>query len=186
VNLTDSTHAAITFTADDNPSYAYLFGDGGSVAVNVNASSFAYSGLTFSNKYAGFTAATLNGTSSGNEDGLGSYNLKFDFHDGYTQANTSIAFTLTNQSGTWATAANVLTLNGSNYAAAAHIFVATVPVSASGGTAANPATGFAAALAGPGSPPPPIATPLPTIPAMAVILTGLSACGARRWCHRAV
>lgn len=43
INLLDNTHANITVSALTNGSQSFLLGDGGSVALNVNAGSFAVS-----------------------------------------------------------------------------------------------------------------------------------------------
>jgi hypothetical protein len=40
VHLVDSTHATVTFTSNTVAGNIYLLGDGGSVAVNVNATTF--------------------------------------------------------------------------------------------------------------------------------------------------
>src|SRR5262249_27772832 len=42
VTLVDSTHATITLTALNNGGNYYLFGDGGTLGVNVHATSFTF------------------------------------------------------------------------------------------------------------------------------------------------
>src|SRR5438552_6012668 len=84
--------ATITFTA----SSGYLFGDGSSVGVNVNASSFSEAIVS---------DAAFKDFSSGNVDGLGQFNLTIDNNDGFAQAVSTITFTVTNISGTWLSAA---------------------------------------------------------------------------------
>jgi hypothetical protein len=81
-------------------------------------------------------------------DGFGNFNLSIDDFDGYTHSASTISFDLTDNSGTWASASNVLALNGNGYDAAAHVFVTTAPANASNGALA---TGFA----GNGTTPPP-------------------------------
>src|ERR1700746_434412 len=49
VHLVDATHATVTFASNTVAGNIYLFGDGGSVAVNVNATTFTVSGITGSN-----------------------------------------------------------------------------------------------------------------------------------------
>ena len=143
VNAVNSTTATITFTALDssNNLYSYLFGDGGSVGVNVNSTNFTVSGATC---IATFTTCTiLNTSGGGSEDGFGNFNYSMNLFDGYTNTATQISFTLTNNSGTWLLdGSNVLTANSNGALAAAHIFVAD-------GATPNPntpalATGYAA------------------------------------------
>ncbi len=108
VDLTASV-ATITFTAASG----YLFVDGGAVAVNVNASAWTIGNFT-SNGDPVFADG------SGNEDGFGSFNQKVSMQDSSNGASI-ISFTLTNGSGTWLSAANVLAFNESNWLVAAHI-----------------------------------------------------------------
>jgi hypothetical protein len=139
VNLTAANQATITFTGNTVGTFEYLFGGQGSVAVNVNASSFSVSG------FSGFTSP---GVTSGNEDGFGVYNLTIDNFDGNGAASANLSFVLTDNSGTWASASSVLTGNAGGWFVGAHIFVDTT----SGG---NPATGYAAGNTG---------TPTPAVP----------------------
>jgi len=101
--------ATITFLAAPG----YLFVDGGSVAVNVNASSWTIGNFTSNGE-------TVFNDGSGNEDGFGSFNQKVSMQDSSNGASI-ISFTLTNGSGTWLSAANVLAFNGNNWKVAAHI-----------------------------------------------------------------
>ena len=121
VNRTDSTHATITFTSLSNaPGNGFMIGGGG---VNVNASSFTVGSFTLGTTgTTGFSPGSVS-TGSGNQDGFGSYNFTFDLSGGYTSTANSIQFTLTNVSGTWGSAADVLTANNNNNLVAAHIFV---------------------------------------------------------------
>lgn len=150
VTLTDSTHATITFESYPG----FLMGDGGTAGVNVNASSFSVATPSEINIYPGFNPMldTNNGHNptawlgSGNEDGFGSFNLTITNADGYGETASTVQFVITNTSGTWATAAGVLTPNANGYVAASHIFVCNqTPCTApgpSGGSAV--VTGFAA------------------------------------------
>jgi hypothetical protein len=129
VTLTSATTADIVFTSLDNGFETFLLGNGGSVAVNVNAVSWALSNLSAFNSGIGFTTPTVgDGTlfdgGAGNEDGFGSFNQTINSFDGYSYASSSISFTLTNLSGAWASDADVLVDNLDGFAAAAHIFVA--------------------------------------------------------------
>jgi VPDSG-CTERM motif len=142
ITLVNSTTATVTFTSLTNGGNIYLMGDGSSADLNVNASTFSVSGVT-STQLAGFNSGGFLGTSSGNVDGLGSFNLQLNFFDGYTWSKNSISFTLTNTSGTWASASNVLFFNSNGFDAAAHIYV-------SDGNVADTAlaTGFAGETGG--------------------------------------
>lgn len=143
VDRTSSTTATITFTSLTGGGNIFLLGDGGSVAVNVNANSWTLGAITGSNVGTGFDPGNpYSNGGSGNEDGWGSFNQTINSFDGYTHSSSTISFTLTDTSGTWASAANVLLGNGSGYLAAAHIFVAGDPADANAPGGAL-ATGFA-------------------------------------------
>jgi hypothetical protein len=140
VNLTSSTTATITFTSNTSGGNIFLFGDGGSVAANINATSFTVSGIVGTNSGTGFTPGPFS-TSSGNEDGFGSFNLKIDSFDGFTHSSDQISFTVTNLSGTWASCHDVLAANNMGFILGAHIFVTSAPANAANGASV---TGFAA------------------------------------------
>ena len=144
VDRTSGTTADITFTSLSNGSQTFLIGDGGTAAVNVNASSWLLSSILGTNAGTGFSPGPFSNGGSGNEDGFGSFNQNIDDFDGYTHSTSSVSFTLTNLSGSWASAADVLAPNASGNVAAAHVFVASCASAAScdAGTAAL-ATGFA-------------------------------------------
>ena len=139
ITLVNSTTATVTFTSNTVAGNTYLFGDGGSVALNVNATTFSATGITGTNAGTGFTPGPFS-VGSGNEDGFGSFNLRISSFDGFTHSSDTITFTLTNTSGTWASAADVLIANADGFDAAAHIFVTTSPANASNSALA---TGFA-------------------------------------------
>ncbi len=141
VNRTSATTATITFTSLTADGNIYLLGDGGSVAVNVNAASFTLGPITGSNAGTGFTPGPYSDGGSGNEDGFGSFNQTINSFDGYTHSSDSISFSLTDTSGTWASAMAVLLANSGGSLAAAHIFVTADPANGSNGALA---TGFAA------------------------------------------
>jgi hypothetical protein len=113
VNLTVPNMATITFTAAPG----YLFVDGGSVAVNVNASTWLIGTFTSNGD-------PVSGDGAGNEDGFGSFNQKVSMQNSSNGASI-ISFVLTNTSGTWLSAANVLAFNLQNWLVAAHIQIAT-------------------------------------------------------------
>jgi hypothetical protein len=155
------TIATITFTGGTGTGASandiFLMGDGGAVALNVNASSFTVGTVTG-------TAATgttnfspgpysTNIKAGQAENGFGKFNLTIDSssngNNGYQGAAGTITFTITNTSGTpWLTSGAadptlVLTANGNNALVAAHIFVTTSGADANSGTGAL-TTGFAA------------------------------------------
>ena len=128
VNLVNSTHATVTFnsltqTIGGN-TYVYLMGDGSSGAVNVRANSWSISGMSGSNSYAGFNNPILSNAGSQNVDGFGTLNQTVNNFDGFSYAMTTLSFTLTNLSGSWANANAVLIANIQGALAASHIFVA--------------------------------------------------------------
>jgi len=141
VHLVDSTHATITFTSLTNSGNIYLFGDGGSVDVNVNATSFSLGTITGSNAGTGFTPGPWSDGGSGNVDGFGVLNQTINSFDGFTHSSDTISFGLTDLSGTWASDAVVLTPNAGGTEAAAHIFVTSSPANGQNGAIV---TGFAA------------------------------------------
>ena len=114
VNRTSSTTATITFAADLTGGYQYHMGGAQATDVNVNATTFTVANLT------NYVSPTVG---SGNADGFGKFNLTIDNFDGATSSKLSLSFDLTDTSGTWASASDVLTPDADGYLAAAHIFV---------------------------------------------------------------
>jgi PEP-CTERM motif len=163
------TIATITFTSLLNSGNIYLLGDGGSVDVNVNATSWTLGAITGSNAGTGFTPGPWSDGGSGNVDGFGVFNQTIDSFDGFTHSSDTISFDLTNTSGTWADASGVLAMNSNGALAGAHIFVTTSPADASNGALA---TGFAA---GNGSSTP--ITEMPEPQTLALLALGLLALG---------
>jgi hypothetical protein len=135
VNRTDSTHATITFSASTVGGFSFLFGGQGVAAVNVNAASWSIGSMTGSNAGSGFTPGPLSNGGANTEDGFGTYNQTLDSFDGYTHSFSTLSFILTDTSGSWGSAADVLR------GVAAHIFVTTNPADASNGAVA---TGYGA------------------------------------------
>jgi PEP-CTERM motif-containing protein len=126
VNLTSSNMATITFNAGSSGGFTYLFIDGGAADVQVNAASFTPTFVSATGPSTGgfsspsFVSFAVNSPSS--VDGFGNLNLQTTMFNGTDHPSTQIVFTVTDNSGTWASAANVLTtLNGVD--AAAHVVV---------------------------------------------------------------
>jgi hypothetical protein len=133
VNLTDSTHATITFTANPNPpgGAVYRFGDGQSIDVNVNAGSWTVSNLMITDGASTGTLSIASPQPSGNVDGFGNFNQRFDDTTGGATPFVSASFVLTDTSGTWANASSVLADNGNGFHAAAHVFAYSSPTDTS-------------------------------------------------------
>ena len=137
VHLISATMASITFTSLTNGGNIYLLGDGGTVAVNVNAATWTIGSFTGSNAGTGFTPGPWSDGGSGTEDGFGVFNQTVNSFDGFTHSSDTISFSLTDTSGMWASAASVLTGNADGNLAAAHIFVTSSPANAANGALAT-------------------------------------------------
>lgn len=136
VTLTDTTTASITFTSASN----YAFIDSSMTDVQVNASSFTLGSTITESPHAG--QASDGG--SGNVNGYGVFNQTINNMGGAENAETTVTFTLTNSSGTWASAADVLTANASNFDAAAHVICLTGSGCEAAGDMGTPLTFFVA------------------------------------------
>ena len=144
--LTSPTTANVTFTSDIVGGNIYLLGGAQGTDLNL-ASAATPSGFTFSQAgQTGFSSPSETGFSSQNVDGKGTFSLAIDYFNGFDHAFNEVTFTLTKDSGTWASAGEILTANGSGFDAAAHIFVTPFPA-VNSGTGAT-ATGFAAETGG--------------------------------------
>ena len=139
VSLSDSTHAVITFTAGVENGNQFLFGGQGSAAFNVNATSFTATFGSFS-QLPGFDLASISDGGAGNVSSFGNFNQTFNGFDGFTHATTTLTFNVTDVSGTWGSAADVLKPNANGSTVAAHIFVTAFPGDVSNGAIV---TGFA-------------------------------------------
>jgi hypothetical protein len=133
VNLTSSTTATITFTAGTG----YVLMDSSIADANVNATSWSISGFSFACGGAGCNGG------SGQVNGFGVFNQTTNAFGGYGDALSTVNFTITDTSGTWANAASVLAPNSQGGHAAVHV----APTSLGGAC-----TGFASdATEAPGS-----------------------------------
>jgi hypothetical protein len=135
VNRTSSTTANITFTSLTKSGNIYLMGGDSAASVNVNATSWTVSNIAGSNAGTGFTPGPLSDGGSGGGAGgtIGTFNQSINSFDGFTHALDTISFTLTDTSGTWASAANVLAPNSQGNVVGAHIFVTSSPANAANG-----------------------------------------------------
>src|SRR5262249_25579709 len=111
VSLVDSTHANVTFASLSHDGYVFLMGS----AQGVNATAFTVSNLTWANVYSGFVdpGAGTYTVGSGNVSTFGLFNTVIVFFDGFKNTASTFSFSLTNTSGTWGSAASVLTPNAS-------------------------------------------------------------------------
>jgi len=150
ITTTGSNTATVVFTANSG----FLFGGAQAFDLNINPSlgSFTETNISFTEP-AGFStpSCTQGGAAcpagSGTVDGLGTFSATNDLFDGFTNAASSITFTLTT-ANTFSSANQILTLNSQGFDAAAHVFVcATNPCTTTGGASV---TGFAGE--GPGTP----------------------------------
>jgi hypothetical protein len=140
VTLTGQT-ATFTFTSLTNSGNIYLLGGEGSLALNLNATSWTLGTFTGSNAGTGFSPGAYSNTGTGNEDGFGLFNQTIKSFDGFSHSADTIVFTVENNSSTqWGTAADVLTPNAGGYEVGAHIFVTSSPANAFNGALA---TGYA-------------------------------------------
>jgi hypothetical protein len=139
VNRTSTTTAVFTFTANSG----YLFLDSGSAAVNINATSWTIGNISATLLTGAATPLPTN-SGSGQEDGFGNFNQTLDQFDGFMDAMTTLSFTVTDTSGTWASVSNVLAANNNGNFVAAHVGVCNVKpcvTSANGGSFLS--TGYA-------------------------------------------
>jgi len=147
VNRTSNTTATITFTSLSNGGYIYLMGDGGAAAVNVSGT-FSVANIAGSNSLSyspSFTPGSYS-TSSGSNDGFGSFNLRINSEDGWGHTANTITFDLTATGiNSWATAGSVLVANTVGNVASVHVFPCTASAGAclSSSPGANGTTGYA-------------------------------------------
>jgi hypothetical protein len=132
VNLTGPSTAEFTFAV--KPGFWLV--DGSSADLSINATSFTYQSFSC---VAGLPAGcSFASTGSGTVASFGNFNFTLNMFDGTGNPSTSITFDITNDLGTWASAADVLKINNLGNLAAAHFAV--VGSSCDGGLC----TGFAA------------------------------------------
>lgn len=164
IHFIDSTHATAEFTRLNG----FVFGEMG---LDINAATFAISGLSF--QLAGSSNKTPTYTISlgGKVGGIGDFALDYvDNPNGFSDAVTEAKFNIQNTSGTWADEAHVLTASVPE--AAVHAFTG------NGGSffASGGPTGVT-----PPPPPPPVPTPEPiSLSLLGIGLMGLAIARRRR------
>jgi len=102
VDLTDATHATLTFDSLTNGGYTYLLAAGGGAGAAAGNISGSFSLLSFSGTPYESGAPALSDGGSGNMDGYGSFNQRVSTGaGGPDNAYTQITFTVLNTSGSW-------------------------------------------------------------------------------------
>lgn len=121
----NNTQVTITATGLANADNQYLLGDGKSLALNVNATSFTTTNFIGTNPFPDFLPSSFTpayrDVSSVSDFGV--FNLHITDVDGWKNSVLSLTFTLTNTGSTWTSVDDVLVINSKGYLAAAHIFV---------------------------------------------------------------
>lgn len=134
VNRTSTTNATITFTGLTTGAFTYAFGAVNALDVNVNATTFTVGAAN---------GGTLSDPVSGNVSEFGTFNVTWDNFDGFPSRFSTANFSLTNTSGTWGSASDVLLANSGGFRAAAHIFVTAATCTGPTGAPVACETGFA-------------------------------------------
>ena len=128
VNRTDNHTATFTFTGLTTGGFTYLIGAAQAADLNFNGSGpFALSNLSFIGGCTGGGCPAggtgFSGPTANQADGFGNFNFTLDNTDGFSNAVSSLTFTVTCASCNWIAASSVLAPNSLGNHAAAHIFV---------------------------------------------------------------
>ena len=139
---TPGTDASITYqsltSGPVGSQFTYPMGDTHAYDMNVNATTFSTAVGTPTNTVcAGCVPSAISVAGAASVDGFGTFNLTLDEKDGFGSTASNVTFTLTDTSGTWSSASNVLTPNAGGFLAAAHVWACSVPCT----SAQTPASG---------------------------------------------
>src|SRR5690242_11025106 len=140
IDLTSTTTANVTFTSLTNGGFIYMMGDGGTADLNVNGT-YTLGPVVESNSIAGFTPSFKN-NAPGNLSSFGNFDLSLNNNGGFTDAATSISFTLTDTGAPWSTATGVLVPNNDGFVSGVHAYACAEP--GCGVTSQAAISGFAA------------------------------------------
>ena len=157
VDLESPNTALVTFTAA--PTYTFV--DSSIADIQVNATSFT-------DAFVSDTTTSSPTAGSGNVNGYGVFNLTWD-NGAASNHEDTFAFTVTNTGGTWGSASDVLTANGSGFDAAAHVLCLAGSGCDTSGEGGGPLTFFVAERAA--------TSPVPEPRSYGVLLIGLTVFG---------
>src|SRR5262249_40411482 len=125
--------------------FYYLFGDGGTIALNVNGSNLSFSNVSTTSPFPPGSFSVQDG-GAGNQSSFGVFNFSLNTLNGQggqggaSNALSSLSFTLTSAGANWLADSDVLTPDNKGFVAAAHLYAYTGPPSATNNAAAF--TGF--------------------------------------------
>ncbi len=125
INLVSGNTAQVTVTGLNSGGYYYLLGSDSAIALNVNGT-VGSATLDSWHRPDGTTtnAPTLAINDSKSADGFGAFKgVRLDAFDGAGSALDTFVFTITKQTGTWASDSDVVTPNGNGWPIAGHVYV---------------------------------------------------------------
>ena len=142
VNRADANDATVTFDSLTNGGFLYLMAGNSAADLNVNGA-FTLGSATGTNSISGFTPGPYSNGGSGNVNGFGTFNLNINSFDGFQHSATEIVIGLSNTTGLWTSASNVLAANGNGSTAAIHGFACSQAGSGCSTSTGAFATGYA-------------------------------------------